>query len=207
MAVERYQDYVIKDGKLIGKFEDAYKEFDDPFGQTRKEVFEPTKALVLNACERIRSETKANRIIELGCGFGDLAARLHAANFEAHGADISATAIAKAGQRHPGPAFHVNGFMETALYDRINPDIFIMSELSWYVLPQLKAFLEYLKENHRSKYLIHTICLYEKDDQKYGAEYFTTLEGILKYYALDYDEWAESKTKHSGHRTFFVAQI
>jgi hypothetical protein len=63
---------MIKDGKLVGKFEDAYRDFEDPYGQTTKEAFEPSKALVINACEKFRMKLGFSRAIELGCGFGVL---------------------------------------------------------------------------------------------------------------------------------------
>ena len=33
----RYQDYVIKDGVIIGEFEEMYQDFNDPWEQTTKE--------------------------------------------------------------------------------------------------------------------------------------------------------------------------
>ena len=33
----RYQDYVIKDGKFIGDFEGMYRNFDDPWHQSRED--------------------------------------------------------------------------------------------------------------------------------------------------------------------------
>ena len=34
----KYQDYVIKDGKLIGEFEAMYKDYEDPWEQTTREL-------------------------------------------------------------------------------------------------------------------------------------------------------------------------
>ena len=34
--MEKYQDYVIRDGKFVGKFEEMYQKFDNPWHQ--KEV-------------------------------------------------------------------------------------------------------------------------------------------------------------------------
>ena len=31
--MERYQDYVIKDGEFVGKFEEMYQKFDNPWHQ------------------------------------------------------------------------------------------------------------------------------------------------------------------------------
>ena len=33
----KYQDYVIKDGKLVGQFEEMYQNFEDPWEQSVKE--------------------------------------------------------------------------------------------------------------------------------------------------------------------------
>ena len=35
--MKRYQDYVIKDGKFIGKFEEMYQKFEDPRHQMELE--------------------------------------------------------------------------------------------------------------------------------------------------------------------------
>ena len=38
--MDRYQDYVIKDGKFIGKFEEMYQKFDDPWHQSENGNFD-----------------------------------------------------------------------------------------------------------------------------------------------------------------------
>ena len=53
----KYQDFVIKNGKFIGKFEDMYKKISDPWNLLRKN--NKTKNLnylvIYNYCEQIRS--------------------------------------------------------------------------------------------------------------------------------------------------------
>ena len=68
----RYQDYVIKDGKLVGEFEEMYKDFDDPWEQTTREAWASEKAVGLNLIQKV----KAKRIIELGCGLGHYTKRI-----------------------------------------------------------------------------------------------------------------------------------
>ena len=54
--------------------------------------------------------------------------------FDAFGTDISKTAIKKA--KKDGLAkFYTSEFLNFKLYKKINPDIFILSEVSWYILP------------------------------------------------------------------------
>ena len=42
-----YQDYVIKDGRLIGEFEGMYQDFDDPWEQTTREKYALEKLIGL----------------------------------------------------------------------------------------------------------------------------------------------------------------
>tara|TARA_A100001011_G_scaffold189381_1_gene197872 strand:+ start:114 stop:425 length:312 start_codon:yes stop_codon:yes gene_type:complete len=69
---DKYQDYVIKDGKLVGEFEQMYKDFDDPWEQSTRESYASEKALCLNLVESF----KCQNVVELGCGFGQLTDRL-----------------------------------------------------------------------------------------------------------------------------------
>ena len=43
---QRYQDYVIKDGKFVGEFEQMYKDFDDPWEQSALEQHASEKLFV-----------------------------------------------------------------------------------------------------------------------------------------------------------------
>ena len=43
---ERYQDYVIKDGKLVGEFESMYQDFDNPWDQSFREDAVLSKSVV-----------------------------------------------------------------------------------------------------------------------------------------------------------------
>jgi hypothetical protein len=90
-----------------------------------------------------------------------------------------------------------------------------MAELTWYVLPQLKNFLQdikkYREEVGKPIYLIHLLATYPKGTQKYGSDYFTDLEGILDYFNLDFVEFGYvvvGKEYDSESRgTYFVAKI
>jgi len=62
----RYQDYVIKDGKFVGEFEEMYRDYEDPWEQTTREEWASEKAVALNLIQKL----KANKVIELGCGLG-----------------------------------------------------------------------------------------------------------------------------------------
>ena len=60
----RYQDYVIKNGKLVAEFEQMYKDFEDPWEQTTREQNALEKYVAL---ELVRQHGY-KRVMELGCG-------------------------------------------------------------------------------------------------------------------------------------------
>ena len=202
----KMHQYTIFKGKLIGNFEGLYKNFKDPFLQSKKEKFETSKKAIINYCQLIQS-TKKNKLktLEIGCGFGKLSNDLKKLKFRAFGTDISNTAIIKAKKRGSAK-FYVSDFLNYELYKKINPDIIILAEISWYVLPELKSFLKFIKKNFKNKYLIHTLAIYYPGKHKYGKKYFTNLKGILKYFNMEYIEYGEKWSKEEG-RTFFLAKI
>ena len=198
--------YTISNGKMIGNFEGLYKDFKDPFLQTQKEKFETSKKAIVNYCQLLQyTRKKKLKTLEIGCGFGQLSKELSKLKFNASGTDISNTAIKKA-QRGSLVKFYTSDFLNFKLYKKINPDIFILAEVSWYVLPELKEFLNFLKKNFKNKYIIHTLAIYHPNKQKYGKNYFKNLKEILRFFNLDYLEYGEKWTKEEG-RTFFLAKI
>ena len=63
---ERYQEHVIKDGKLVGEFEAMYQDFDNPWDQSFREDSVLSKSVV----ENILRQGGFKRPYEIGCGLG-----------------------------------------------------------------------------------------------------------------------------------------
>ena len=203
---KKMHQYTISNGKMVGNFEELYKDFKDPFLQSEKEKFETSKKAILNYCQLLQHGKKRNlKTLEIGCGFGQLSKDLKKLKFNAYGTDISKTAIKKA-QKGSLVKFYTSEFLNFKLYNKINPDIIILAEISWYVLPELKNFLQFIKKNFKNKYIIHTLAIYHPNKQQYGRKYFKNLKGILKFFDLEYVEYGEKWTKEEG-RTFFLAKI
>jgi SAM-dependent methyltransferase len=212
----RYQDYVIKDGKLIGDFEGLYKKFDDPWNQSSvDQIFDSRKQLALLACLRLRDQHNASRVIELGCGFGFLTDQLKERGFNSVGTDISSTSIQAAKQKNPNSRFEVAAYNDFDFLRNFNPDIVLMAELTWYTLDTLDEFLsgleDYARQRLRPTFLIHLLTTYEPGIQKYGADKFTNLQEILKYFNMQYLEYGFIKTAKEADQesqgTYFVAKI
>ena len=98
---------------------------------------------------------------------------------------------------------------------RLDADIVIMAEVTWYVLDQLSRFLERLREHaqnrERPTYLIHLLTTYPPGVQQYGREYFTDLDGILNFFKLDYLESGFVQVKREddpgSQGTYFIARV
>lgn len=214
MTKERYQDYVIKDGEFIGDFEGMYKNCDDPWLQSEDaNVHDSRRAIAKNWIKKIAKRNSV-RVCEIGCGFGHITADLINEGINCIGTDISPTAIKKATTLNSECEFVVANFNDFRFYEEKKINVFLMAEVTWYVLPELSNFIADIKK-FRSKlkepvYLIHLLSTYEKGTQKYGSDYFTDLDGILKYFNFNYLEYGYivgGKELDYERGTYFVAEI
>jgi SAM-dependent methyltransferase len=206
-----YQDFVIKDGQLIGKFEEMYQEFSDPWKQTSREIFASEKKIGLNLLEHLSKKFSIQTVVELGCGFGDYTFKISEHVPITVGIDISKTAIEKARNRHllnkhPNKKleFIVSDFSNFELLKNLKPDVIFMPEITWYILDYLDEFILFLKKELPNTFLIHMLMTYEPGVQKYGSNYFTDLNGILKYFKMYYLESGCVNLNVGGSRTYFL---
>lgn len=212
----RYQDFVIKDGTLVGDFEGLYKAFDDPWQQSRADqIGDSRRCIAINWMHRLREDFGANRVLELGCGFGHLTDRLRQGGFAAVGIDISQTAIEKARASNPHSVFIKGSISDFNLLTKFDPDVFILAEVTWYILDELDAFLshlrDYAKKRDRPTFLIHLLTTYAPSIQKYGKDRFTNLDEILSYFNLEIVESGHIRTPKKddpdSQGTYFVARV
>lgn len=199
----RYQDYVIQGGRLVGEFEEMYRDFDDPWHQNDNSSFTSDKALGLYLLSRLRHRHNVKRALELGCGFGNYAARIAETGLQTTGVDISRTAVEKAASRHPQLDFRMGALSDHQIIREINPDVIVMSEVTWYILPQLKDFIDFLKRDLPDTYLFHTLHTYLPGVQNYGADFFTNLAEIKSFFGMTYLESGEIFYQ-GGIRTWFL---
>lgn len=137
-ASTRYQDYVIRDGKYIGRFEDMYRNAAEvPWHQdeTVSAIFSDLTVAILKR-RRIRS------LLDVGCGMGYMAERLRReipGLSRIVGLDISETAITRATEMFPDIEF-VSGTLETrGIEERF--DVVVSKDVLWYVLDNLPSYL------------------------------------------------------------------
>ena len=206
----KYQDFVIKNGKFIGKFEEMYQNFSDPWCLLKKNKYGQNLhyQIIYKYCEQIRLPKKL-RILEIGCGFPQISFELYKKGFKVYGTDISETVINKSKKKYPKLKnnLFVSTFLNFPLYEKLKPDIIILSDISWYVLPELKRFVKWFKNLKKQTYLIHSLAIYDKNIQKYGKDYFYDLKSIISFFKLNYLSSGYIKSMEDRHAYFFAINI
>ncbi len=198
-----YQDYVIRNGKFIGKFEEMYQDFDDPWNQSNE-----TSATDKRIALELVNEVSARKILDVGCGLGHFSNQIQlASTARVLGIDISATAIRKATESYLNCSFAVADILDFHVYRNFNPDTIIMAEVSWYVLDKLKSFLSFLRYELPHAYLIHTLTTYPPGVQKHGTDTFTNLPEILTFFDMNYYKSGECQYPDGCKRTYFIGRF
>ncbi len=169
-----YRDYVIKDGKFIGAFEEMYQNCSDPWNQDSiPSVAEDIALLLVN-----KNEYKG--VLDLGCGKGRFTSRLKIATRASVTAlDVSRTAVQIAKQRYPDIEFLVASVPPLQFPDE-SFDLVLSAELLWYVLRQLdRLFTEIKRVLIPGGHYLVVQQFYNLEEQKYGKEIMQTPEDLI----------------------------
>lgn len=205
----KYQDFVIKNGSLIGKFEEMYQAFDDPWDQSKREKFALEKQIAL---QLIKNNSHKNPI-EIGCGHGHFTNEIQKVTGKATGIDISNSAIQKARSIYPHCKFECADISDISLIQTINPDCIMMVEISWYVLEKLEKFKKDVSYSFSKKGVgfFHSLMTYKPGQQQYGKDFFTCNNEIINYFSdiIEVSDFGEigHKDYDGGKRTFFYGKI
>ena len=172
---KNYHDYVIKDGKFIGEFENMYSDCQDPWGQSAQ----PNKYSRSAGIWHMKNYG-VKSVLECGSGLGYYSNWIYRdTGIIPKGLDLSSTAVEKAKELFPDLDFEVADISkDLARYK--NYDCVLFAEILWYILPDLKNIFKVLESDFKGKYLLVNQVFY-KGTQKYGTEYFTDLRGFVKY--------------------------
>jgi len=210
----KYQNFVIKNGRFIGKFDEMYKFHKDPWNliKNNQKGYQINYHLIFKFCEDLKKEFKKKKIkvLELGCGYPQIINELKKKGFDVYGLDISKTVIEKAKKKYPTIKTKIfNGdILDKKILKKIKPDIYIMNDITWYILPKIKKLISNLKKIKKTSYLVHCLTMYERKKQKYGKNYFYNLKGTKKFFNLKYLFSGEIYIEKEKRRfSFFVAKI
>lgn len=163
-----YHDYVIKNGKLIGRFEEMYRVCEDPWPETEVD-------LEANPCSTRSREILAahgyKSVLSIGSGKG-----LHlnwlrksCPDTRFFGCDVSETAVEHSKARYPQLEVEVGGPLAVLDGSRTY-DLVIFREVVWYVLSEWETICRRLKEAYTGTSVLVELTFY--DDQTYGNDHF-----------------------------------
>lgn len=143
----RYQDYVIRDGKYIGQFEDMYQNsVEIPWHQD-----ETVNAIFSDLTVAILKRRPVSSLLDVGCGLGYMAARLKSeipGLTRVVGLDVSSTATAKAAAMFSDIEFRA-GTLDTDPAGGEIFDVVVSKDVLWYVLDDLKGYVAKLAGKSR----------------------------------------------------------
>lgn len=190
-----YHDYVIKEGRFIGAFEEMYRDCEDPWHQDQLQPVSREIALLL-----LRDRTY-RRILDLGCGKGRFTNQIQTATGGVvTGVDISPTAVSIARTRYPDIEF-LSASVPPLNVSNTGCDLVVVGELLWYVLPQLALLLSEIQ-----RVLVPDgRCLviqqfYRQGLQQYGRDVMETPEELIKMLPMELVHHVE--VVESPYRTF-----
>lgn len=173
-----YQDYVIKDGRFIGKFEEMYAAYDEPWNQKQAADF-----YILQSTAVSIRKYKCGTLLEAGSGLGGGTAHLTRLlpDVLIDGMDISKTAVRKAKEAYPKICFFIGNLSEYCHTGNLKYDALLFSQIMWYILDDLNQIIKDLTERYYGKLIMVNQTFYNPGIQKYGKEYFTSLDEMCGY--------------------------
>jgi len=149
-----YHDYVFRDGKLVGEFEEMYRNSAiTPWHQDEQADWIDVRLTK----ELLKDLGKFDEIHDLGCGTGHylniMAQYCLSNNGRSYGYDISKTACERATKQFTSSTFRVTDFtVDISKYEHRSESeeghcsrLFIIRGTLWYVIPKLQKVIKNLK--------------------------------------------------------------
>ena len=187
-----YHDYVFKDRKLIGEFEQMYQKSREIPWHQDKDPDRLDCKIALNILER-RAPYKSILDIECGMGyFTDRVSKFCKDNTSTTGVDISHTAIRKAQKLFPHITFEVLDIskdLDEQNWDRKSYELVVVRGLFWYVFPQIKKVCENITSLiDEAGYLFIEQNFPPLHSDFIGKEVIPDPEALLNYFKSQVDE-------------------
>lgn len=178
---KRYQDYVIKDGKFIGKFEEMYRDFANPWHQLEMvdQSYSRWDTILTLKNYHITSA------VEIGCGLGKFTDMIkkQLPYLRIEGIDVSKTAIDKARKSYPDIPFEsvdLLTYCKKSAPLKGETNAFIFAEIMWYILNDLNEIIDIMSTKYKGTFVIINQVFY-KGQQQYGTDFFTNLDELERY--------------------------
>ena len=210
-----YHDYVFRDGKLVGEFEDMYKNSSAiPWHQDEQENWIDVRLTK----ELLNDLGQFNEIHDFGCGTGHylqfIVKHSLANGGKSYGYDVSATACEKAANTFPQSSFHVSDIIEKITFNNKHSTVrkqfarlFMMRTVLWYLYPRLPTVIDNIAESMQCNDRLLVVQNFPPLNNSFvGKEvlpnYFAILEHFKSSFNVDRHIWYEDSNKVANDNWF-----
>jgi SAM-dependent methyltransferase len=212
---EDYHDYIIKDGRFIGEFEQMYQNVEDPWGmKMNKGLYSLTNDVLMATIGNLNSSARIGTVLHAGCALGLLTSRVRQTlgdEVRIWGCDISETAIRHAKAKHKDVDFFTHDLsqVEQLPFEPGFFDLILMVETMWYVLPWLhKIFRHFHAILRPGGTLLVKQYFLQHGEQTYGNDLIQTPKDLARFmveagFSMKHDLHLD---KASNHTYLAVAQ-
>lgn len=207
-----YHDYVFRDGRLIGDFDNMYRYAKGvPWDQDRRSSEWHAEVGIL----MLRDLGPFDSVLEVGCGLGYVSAKLNrlvsASGDGVDAFDISMEAVRKASELHPGIRFWVTDIRDANLQLRRQYQLVVIREVFWYVFDQLDVVLRNLDKSLRPGGFLYVCQSFPDLDSSFvGKDVIANPDALISRFA-GYDVLFSARLRNhrltkDGPILHFVAQ-
>jgi SAM-dependent methyltransferase len=202
-----YHDYVFKDGKMVGRFQEMYRDIPNPWPQQQD-----VDALRYRIIRTYLEDKGVQTILDVGCGFGFFTENLRPLG-RVIGFDIAPAAVIKGKKLHP--RLHLMAAdVRDALPLGQKVDTVIALQLFWYVIDRIDQVLDNLAETLKpGGYFITSLYI---PDDPVGKEVISNaqdlinivksrfrIDDVIEYYHFQ-EEAQESMDMNRLHRNVYI---
>lgn len=138
-----YHDYIFKGDKLIGEFDQMYRNSSEiPWHQDE----EAASWICDMSLKVIEPFAPYSSVLDIGCGLGYFTKRLRTVSQNITGFDVSQTAVIKARELFPDIRFEVAD-ITNANWRLKSFDLVVIKDLFWYVFPSMSTVVANIKNS------------------------------------------------------------
>jgi len=196
-----YHDFVFKDGKLVGKFEEMYKKSTDIPWHQDKTAYTLLPDIDFAILKYFDKEYHFKNVLDIGCGLGYVTNRIKTDLFKGNnvnvvGFDISSTAIKKATDLFgKNILFYTKDLLKDGVEDFENRfDLIYMKDILWYVCHMIDVFTTKIRQMLQVNGCIYVLQSIPDLDDFYGKDVFPTTFSIADYFNNYFDNLYASST-------------
>ena len=180
---KRYQDYVIKDGKLVGEFEKMYQESNEIPWHLDKVAYTIFSDLDITILKYFHKLYQFSSLLQVGSALGFFTDRLSRElgdGVQVTGIDISPTAVKKSSEKFPHIDFKVADMIKDDFSNWEGKfDLVIEKEVLWYILADVECFFKNMRKMTRR--YIYISQAFPDSSNFLGSDVFPNAEALYCY--------------------------